>query len=64
MVILYCLLINYILIMCTIVIAHSFDHEQNWNIFSVISATEESQVTSSDAKLNVHNDPLGGKNTR
>ena len=86
-VIFYCLLIKYILILVhnfldhfdlkvfkestkyasirtLVVIAHSCDHLQSWNIFSVISATEESQVTSSDAELDVYNDPLRGKKTR
>ena len=32
-------------------------------MLSVVSATEKSQVTSSDAELDVYNDPLRGKNT-
>ena len=55
---------KYASIRTLVVIAHSCDHLQSWNIFSVISATEESQVTSSDAELDVYNDPLRGKKTR
>ena len=36
-----------------------------WSLtkFSVVSATEKSQVTSSEAELDVYDDPLRGKNT-
>ena len=84
MVILYCLLMKYTLILMynflllrldgfrnplikyasirtLVVIAHSCDHWQSWNIFSVISGTEKSQVTSSDAELNVDDDFLRGE---
>ena len=52
---------KYASIRTLVVIAHSCDHWQSWNIFSVISATEKSQVTSSDAELDVDDDLLRGE---
>ena len=46
-------------------IAYSCDHLEDKYIFRlVISAVEESQITSSDSELGIYDDPSRGEKTR